>query len=159
MAQPRAQGRYARDPRTATRDARACRLRAQNYTYEQIAKELGFVDRGHARKSVQRGLKDITREPAEELRTVETERLDTLAATTQQVIQESNDHDIILKAIDRHLKIQARRAALLGLDAPQRAEHSGPQGGPIPVDATELSPDQVRRRALQLAEEVARAYE
>lgn len=34
---------------------------------------------------------------------------------------------------DRRLKVKQRRAALLGLDAPQRAEIAGPGGGPIPM--------------------------
>jgi hypothetical protein len=34
-------GCYARDPNVAARDADACRLRAQNLTYQQIADQLG----------------------------------------------------------------------------------------------------------------------
>lgn len=62
--------KYERNLETAKRDAEACRLRAQNYTYDQIAAQLKFANRGNAYQAVQRALKDITREPAEELRTM-----------------------------------------------------------------------------------------
>ena len=39
----------------------------------------------------------------------------------------------VLAAIDRLLKIQERRARLLGLDAPKKMELGGPDGGPIPI--------------------------
>lgn len=152
-------GGYERDPETAARDAEACRLRAQNYTYDQIAERLGLSNRGHAYKSVQRALKDIVREPAEELRSLELERLDELASTTQQVIYSSEDPDVILKAVDRHLKIQTRRAALLGLDAPAKAEVSGPGGDPISMmvaDFTALPPEARRARLAELNDEVSR---
>lgn len=74
-------------------------------------------------------------------------------------LRKLHDSAPILQAADRVIVAGRERRRLLGLDAPQRAEHSGPQGGPIPVDVTELSPDQVRRRAQQISEEVARAYE
>jgi hypothetical protein len=38
-------------------------------------------------------------------------------------------------AVDRLVKLEARRAKLLGLDAPTRQELSGPGGGAIPVEA------------------------
>lgn len=38
-------------------------------------------------------------------------------------------------AVDRLVKLEARRAKLLGLDAPTKSELSGPDGGPIPVEA------------------------
>ncbi len=39
-----------------------------------------------------------------------------------------------LKCIDRLIRIQERRAALNGLDAPKKLEASGPNGGPLPVE-------------------------
>lgn len=152
-------GDFERSITTAKRDAEAAQLRTDHLTYDQIAEQLGFTDRSHAYKAVQRALKATVREPAEELRTLEIARLDKLSTTTQRVINESDDLDLILKAIDRHLKIQARRAALLGLDAPTKAEHTGPKGGPLQVDVTEYTPEQMRRRADQIAAEVGRAYE
>ena len=151
--------KYERNLETAKRDAEACRLRAQNYTYDQIAAQLKFANRGNAHQAVQRALKDITREPAEELRTMELERLDGLASISQRVIEESDDLELILKAVDRHLKIQARRAALMGLDAPAKSEVSGPAGDPISMQVADFAalPAKVRRERLtELAAEVTR---
>jgi hypothetical protein len=137
-------GRYDRQLSTAQRDAEAARLRTRHYTYEQIAEQLGFADRGHAYKAVERALKSITREPAEELRALELQRLDRLARAAEEVLERRHVHvsggNIVrddetgesleddgptLQAIDRLLKIQARRAALLGLDSATKTEHSG----------------------------------
>lgn len=131
-------GRFDRDPETARRDAEACRLRAQNLSYRQIAAELG-VDVHTAYDAVQRGLRDTLQEPADEVRRLELERLDELAQQARKVmlgthylINQGNvvrltrrgapleDDGPVLAAIDRLLKIQERRARLLGLDAPQR---------------------------------------
>ena len=109
--------------------------------------------------NMSRALKDITREPAEELRTMELERLDGLASISQRVIEESDDLELILKAVDRHLKIQARRAALMGLDAPAKSEVSGPAGDPISMQVADFAalPAKVRRERLtELAAEVTR---
>ncbi len=46
---------------------------------------------------------------------------------------EAGDHD----AIDRLVKVEQRRAKMLGFDSPARHEHSGPGGDPIPVTAVE----------------------
>lgn len=42
-----------------------------------------------------------------------------------------------VEAVDRLVKIEARRAKMLGFDAPSRQEHTGPEGGPIPITAVE----------------------
>ncbi|MGP3917668.1 hypothetical protein [Nonomuraea sp. 10N515B] len=131
-------GRYDRDPDTARRDAEACRLRAQNLTYRQIAAELG-VDVHTAYDAVQRGLRDTLQEPADEVRRLELDRLDELAQKAREVMLATHylvsqgrvvrltrggapleDNGPALQAIDRLLRIQERRARLLGLDSPQR---------------------------------------
>jgi hypothetical protein len=43
--------------------------------------------------------------------------------------------------VDRCLRIMERRAKLLGLDAPSKQEHTGKDGGAIPVRVA-LSPEQ-----------------
>lgn len=134
-------GRFTRSPDTAARDAEACRLRARGWTYEQIGAELG-MSRGHAYEAVQRAIADIVREPAEEVRQLELLRLDEMHRTAAAVL--TREHYVVdrgsvvlwdgvpladdgpkLAAIDRLLKIQARRAALLGLDAEKKVSVSG----------------------------------
>lgn len=137
-------GRYERNLPTAQRDAEAARLRARHYTYEQIAADLGYANRGHAYKAVQRALNATVKEPAGELRQLELERLDHLAQAAEAVLarrhvyissgkivrdedsgESLQDDAPTLQAIDRLLKIQQRRAALLGLDAPAKQEITG----------------------------------
>ncbi|WP_055477608.1 sigma factor-like helix-turn-helix DNA-binding protein [Sphaerimonospora mesophila] len=134
-------GRYTRDPETAVRDAEACRLRARGLSYEQIAEQLG-VSRSNAYLAVQRAIADIVREPAEEVRQLELVRLDEMHRAALGVLEATHyvvdkgkvvmwdgqpliDDGPVLAAVDRMLKIQARRAALLGLDAEKKVSLSG----------------------------------
>jgi hypothetical protein len=72
-------------------------------------------------------LTKICTEKAEEVRRLELERLDAMLAGIWSRAARGEE-----AAIDRVLKIQARRAALLGLDAATKQEHSGPDGSPLP---------------------------
>jgi hypothetical protein len=131
-------GRFDRDPETAKRDAEACRLRAQNLTYREIAAELG-VDVHTAYDAVQRALRDTLQEPADDVRRLALMRLDEYARHVREVLH--NTHYVVsqgrvvrltrggapleddmpkLQAIDRLLKIEAQVSDLLGLKAPQR---------------------------------------
>ncbi len=131
-------GRFDRDPATAERDAEACRLRIQNLTYRQIAKVLD-VSVHTAYEGVQRALRDTQQEPADGVKRLELERLDELAQKVTEVMLATHyvvsqgkvvslsrdgepllDDAPVLQAVDRLLRIQERRARLLGLDAPQR---------------------------------------
>lgn len=136
-------GRYERTLASAERDAQAARLRAQHWTYQQIADELGYPDKSVAYRAVQRALRAAIREPGEELLALELERLDRLARAAEEVLeahhvkvaggeivydeagQPLEDTRPVLEAIDRLLKIQERRARLLGLDAPVKQQITG----------------------------------
>lgn len=130
-------GRYTRSRSTAARDAEACRLRARGLTYEQIATDLGMASRSSAYDAVQRALTATVKEPAEEVRQIELIRLDELHRSALAVLEATHyvvdkgavvlwngepliDDGPILAAVDRLLKVQERRARLLGLDSPQR---------------------------------------
>lgn len=86
-------------------------------------------------------------------------RIDDFGNPVPAKLRKLHDSGPVLQAADRFMMASKERRRLLGLDSPTKAEHSGPEGGPIAVDVAELSPDQVRRRAQQISEEVARAYE
>ncbi|WP_433434953.1 hypothetical protein [Nonomuraea sp. CA-141351] len=92
-----------------------------------------------AYEAVQRGLRNTLQEPADEVRRLELERLDELAQKAREVMRATHylvsqgrvvrltrggmpleDDGPVLQAIDRLLRIQERRARLLGLDCPQR---------------------------------------
>lgn len=101
----------------------ALELRKAGATFEQIAKQLDYATHVGAMKAVKSALKKVLREPAEELRQMEVERLDALMLPLWKQARDGNQG-----AVDRILKIMERRAKLLGLDAPVKQEHSGTIG-------------------------------
>lgn len=137
-------GKYADDPAIAARDAAAAELRSRHYTYDQIAIDLGLSNRTHARQCVERAMKRVVQEAADEVRVQELERLDRYARAAEEVLARAHyahsagrlitmkdadgvpqpvlDDGPVMAALDRLVKIQDRRARLLGLDAPVKAE-------------------------------------
>jgi hypothetical protein len=59
-------GRYTRSPETAQRDSRCAELRAKGWTYRAIAVDMD-IHVGSAYDAVQRALRAIVEEPAEEV--------------------------------------------------------------------------------------------
>ena len=110
----------------ADRQREALELRKAGATFEAIAKRLGYRGPSGAYNAVMAGLRKTLQEPADDLRKMELERLDALTLRSWSLASQGS-----LEAIDRILRIMARRAKLLGLDAPERKELSGPGGGPI----------------------------
>ena len=98
----------------ADRERRALRLRQQGWSYQRIGDELGITQPG-ALDCVRRALKKLQEEcaeVAEEVRQLELDRLDAMLAGLWDGAETGDT-----AAIDRVLKIQERRARLLGLDA------------------------------------------
>jgi hypothetical protein len=110
-------GNTERRLRVVNKQRQALELRQAGYGYDTIAEMLHYSDRSGAHKAVVAGLKACLREPAEQLRTLEEQRLDKLQ-TAVWAKALSGD----AKMLDRALRILERRAKLLGLDAPQRAK-------------------------------------
>lgn len=139
----------------AHRDAQALELRAAGATYRQIAQRLG-VSVSTAHECVTRGPDRTRREPAEQLRELELERLDRLQVEATEVLaaqhvviqagkvvvdkqgQPYRDHGPTLAAIRTLLQVQESRRKLLGLDAP------------VKVDAKILTVDQMDARIGEL---------
>jgi DNA-binding CsgD family transcriptional regulator len=118
------------------RQERAIRLRVQGFNYREIAAELG-ISVGTAYNDCSAAMKRIreqTRESAEEVRSVELDRLDRMIRALE--VKAFGDGDT--RAIDTLLKVSERRAKLLGLDAPE-----------LHVNVGEVTPD----RAAQLVRE------
>jgi hypothetical protein len=91
-------------------------LRIRGLTFAQIGEACG-VSMSAAYQAVTRYLEEtraISREGAEEIRRLELDRLDRILATIGP-LAEGGD----LAAVDRVLRLQERRAHLLGLDAPK----------------------------------------
>ena len=108
----------------------ALELRKAGVTYHGIGQKLG-VSETQARKDVEQAIKNITREPAEQVLALELERLDRLfyeafRYATRPVIRHPDEGDIELdtdqqmRAIDRAVKIMDRRAKYLGLEQAPR---------------------------------------
>lgn len=97
------------------RMARALELRELGTTYESIANQTGVSTR-QAYEDVQDALREITREPAESVLSVELRRLD---AILYPMTQQARGGD--QGAVDRVLRIMNRRAKYLGLDQAARS--------------------------------------
>lgn len=130
----------------------AVALRLKGETYGEIGKALG-ISAPSAYRAVARSLKRViakTSEDADELRTLELQRLDKLLLALWPRASKGND-----AAVDRVLRVMERRAKLKGLDAPVQV--SGPGGGPIEMaDVSERS-DEERVRAASTLIEALRA--
>lgn len=93
---------------------KALELRKAGASYEAIAKSLGYAGPSGAKHAVEKALERAIREPAEELRALEYERLNHLMMVLWARAQAGE-----LPAIDRVLRIQERIAALMGYDRVQ----------------------------------------
>jgi hypothetical protein len=101
----------------ADRQRRALELRKAGKGFDAIAAELGYDSRSGAHKAVMTGLKATLREPAEELRTLELERLDALLSALWPVALQGDQG-----AVDRVLRVMERRSKYLGLDTTERTD-------------------------------------
>jgi hypothetical protein len=105
--------------RIALRRREALRLRAMGQKYAEIGEALG-VSEATAWRDCTGELKrtrDETGEAAEEVRVLELERLDIATKGVMPKVLEGDE-----RATDVMLRIQARRAKLLGLDSPDRQQ-------------------------------------
>jgi hypothetical protein len=131
--QPRGHhGKYDRSPDTAVKQAEAMELRGLGHSYQAIATEMG-ITKSYAHELVTGGLAATIAEPAEQLRTLELQRLDDellrlagLEATVHKVLEKKHlvvshgqivrkdgepleDDAPALAAIDRLLRIDEQR--------------------------------------------------
>lgn len=103
-------------------EEKALALRRAGTSYQQIGEALGITPSG-AYRSVARVLARLRKtsdETAEEIRQQELMRLDEMQFALYPTARRGD-----VKAVETILKIQARRAKLLGLDAPEKLQHSG----------------------------------
>lgn len=119
-------GESATSPRrieAVERQRQAVELRKAGASFRQIAEQLGYSSAGGAYKAVMTALRKTLREPADEMRGLELDRLDMLTFALWSEAQQGN-----LGAIDRLLRVMERRAKLLGLDAPSKVAPTTPDG-------------------------------
>jgi hypothetical protein len=142
------------------REARSLELRLAGASFRQIGLALGCSEQ-RAHQIVSRALDRLIREPAEQVRQLELARLDQLWIEAWKVLRRSHplvsngktvrhpdsglpleDDGPVLAAIGTLLRIQERRARLLGLDAPTQRT------------VTVLSEDAVDQEIARLEEEL-----
>jgi hypothetical protein len=107
----------------------ALELRASGASYLQIGKALS-VSKSRAWRIVSKGLDDLVQQcqdTAERVRHLELYRLDRIRLSLDP---KKGDP----RVADTLIRISERVAKLHGLDAPQRIEASGPNGGPIETE-------------------------
>jgi hypothetical protein len=103
-------------------------MRIAGASFDDIANALGYADRAGAHKAVMAALEKTLTEPAAQVRELELKRLDRLFLAVWDPATKG-DH----QAVDACLRIMKRRADFEGLDKAKKLEHSGPEGGPLPV--------------------------
>jgi len=86
-------------------------LRRAGATFEDIAVRLRYTNRSAAYKAYRRAIARTLQQPADEIRTLEQDRLDKLLTAVWSAAMRGN-----LGAVDRALRISERRSRLLGLD-------------------------------------------
>lgn len=109
-------------PHVLARRIKALELRKQGFSYRTIADTIG-VNVSTAYHDVQASmqiLRDLEMSKAEDVRGIELERLDRLLLAVWGNATDGDD-----RAVRAALSIMERRSRLLGLDAPQKSEHSG----------------------------------
>ena len=123
------------------RDMEALRLRTTGWSLESIADHLGLATNAAVANSLRRAVSMMARFAGNEQRLLELQKLDEAEAEIWKVLkmvhwaytargdlvygpdgEPQKDARIILEAVDRLMKVAERRAKLMGLDAPMRAE-------------------------------------
>jgi hypothetical protein len=113
---------------------KALDLRKAGATYAAIAKQLEYAGPTSAERAVKAALNATVKDAADDVRNLEVERLDAMLLGLWKMANSGN-----LGAVDRVLRIQERRAKLLGLDAPTKVAPTDPTGQKEYTDANNNS--------------------
>lgn len=104
-------------PETITREAEVLRLRRGGLTFDLIAQQLNFAHASGAHKAYVNACKRIIYSEVEELRSTEMDRLDLAQAAIWNGVLQGQ-----IPSVMALMKIMERRARLLGLDMPTKAQ-------------------------------------
>ncbi len=118
-------GRRNNRPLAEWRKARAVELATQGYTYQQIADELGYANRGTVHRIVQQTLQAVQTENVQALRAVEVDRLDALQQALWDRAMGGNLR--AAQAVARIIQARARALGLVQTGKPKRARCTQPQ--------------------------------
>jgi hypothetical protein len=164
-------GRFVGSEAAQKRRQEAVKLRLTGMSFTRIAEALGYADAATAYNAVKMELALTKREDADELREIESQRLDSLqevmvavlrsehvvvsvqrgqVVIDQRTFEAVKDHGPVMNAVDRLLRISESRRKLLGIDAP-------PQVQRVDVTVTEVSQADVEWREMVNEERARRA--
>lgn len=104
----------------AEKRTRALQLRKAGATYDQIAQQVGYENRGNAYRAVMQELKELPKDDAAEVLTLEVERLDQLLVALWPKAMKGD-----VRSAETVIRLMERRAKLLGLDAPAAVNVQG----------------------------------
>lgn len=118
-------GNPMRNNATRIKEIRAVELAATGMTQDEIARELGYANRGGVSKALKRTLDRNEVQAVEELRAVEDAKLDARESEAETLIAQAfaeGDADTWSKLASTYLKLMERRAKNNGTDAPVKSE-------------------------------------
>jgi hypothetical protein len=96
---------------------KALQLRLAGRNYDEIAAALQYANRSVAWKAVKNAMTKTLREPADQIRDMETDRLDKALAGIWTRVIKGDD-----RAIQTFIRLSEQRAKLLGLYAPTQTD-------------------------------------
>ena len=130
----------------AERYAQVIELRRAGATFDFIAKTVGYAGRQGAKEAFDSAINRMGRDPAEEMRILENERLDDLwrRGYVKMAKKDKEDDEQFLDHALYLLRLSQRRAGLNGLDAPRQLEVSASIDGIVETDVGELLRERIR---------------
>lgn len=141
----------------AQQKARCVELRAEGMTYAEIGEALE-ISSGQASRMVKEALTETVAEPAEELRRLESMRIEKLWRIAWPKAQVENFRgpfgamDTQGEWFDRLVKLMERRAKLLGLDAAQEISFPELQAVLFAMLKEQMDPEQYQKTIAAIAE-------
>ena len=124
-------------PETIDRENEVVKLRRGGLTWDLIAERAGYKSASSALAAYHRAAKRAVQEDVEQIRKIESERLDIAQSAIWGSVLSGN-----ISAVTALIRIQERRAKLLGLDQPIRQQ----------IEVTNYDGDTIDREVARLAE-------
>lgn len=123
-------------PEVLAKEAEVVKLRRGGLTWDQIADRVGYRSPSAAHFAYQRAAKRIIQEDIESIRKTEGDRLDIAQSAIWNKVLQGD-----LPSVNTLLRIQERRARLLGLDQPfkQTIEVTNYDGNSIDAEVARLA--------------------